>query len=200
MSSEPLQISSVRLVYVQDTDSCAPAGTSELVIETHDAGGGPYVTLTTERWAIDPEDIDAFAAALKGAIALIPEKDSVAVTEPLHLTLPLPAKELSPNARVHWAKKAKAAKSQRMGAQIRAMLAANGRTPCWTRAQTRAVFYFPTNRRRDMDNAQAALKAAWDGIADAGVIANDSGLVHLPPEMRIDKANPRVEISIVAIE
>ena len=36
----------------------------------------------------------------------------------------------------------------------------------------------------------------WDGIADAGVVADDVGLTHEPVQMLVDRKNPRVEITI----
>ena len=119
----------------------------------------------------------------------------------LRLTLPLPAKALSPNARVHWAHKARVVKEHREFAWAIAMLAISpGRKPKWERAEAEATFYWPTRHRRDRDNAAASLKAYWDGIADAGVLADDAGLVHLPVRMEHDAANPRVEVIIRALE
>jgi len=118
----------------------------------------------------------------------------------IQLTLPLPAKALHPNARVHWAAKAKAVKAARRGAWIRAMEAIlPGKPPRWDQAETRVVAYYATNRRRDSDGLASSLKSCWDGIADAGVVANDSGLRHTSPEMQVDRTNPRVEITITEV-
>ena len=115
----------------------------------------------------------------------------------LPLTLPLPPKALSPNARGHWGAKARAVAGYRQRAYMVACVEVPAsKRPGWERAETRVVFYLPDRRRRDMDNLAASLKAAWDGIADAGIVQNDSGLYHHPPEMRVDKANPRVEIEV----
>jgi len=38
-----------------------------------------------------------------------------------------------------------------------------------------------------------------DGIADAGVVANDHDLTQLPAVQRIDKEHPRVEITITEV-
>jgi crossover junction endodeoxyribonuclease RusA len=120
---------------------------------------------------------------------------------PVRLTLPLPAKALSPNGRPHWRAKAAAVKEHREAAWAAALLAIRpGRKPRWERAEAEAVFYWPTRHRRDRDNAAASLKAYWDGIADAGVLADDAGLVHLPVRMEYDAANPRVEVIIRALE
>jgi len=117
------------------------------------------------------------------------------------IVLPLPAPALSPNARVHWAKKAKATKAYRNHAWSEAKTAtwdgSTYRPPRWERAEVRATFYFPDRRRRDRDNMLASLKSAFDGIADAGIVVNDSGLIPAPPEVRVDKTGiPRVIITI----
>ena len=84
------------------------------------------------------------------------------------VVLSWPPKELSPNARVHWSKKAKAAKKQRSDAHLIALAAGwnrlqfpPGRLHLWI------DFYPPTRRWPDDDNMLARLKPARDGIADA---------------------------------
>jgi crossover junction endodeoxyribonuclease RusA len=113
----------------------------------------------------------------------------------LTITLPLPPRELNPNARCHWAKKAKAVKEYRRRAWALARKAMRT-PPRWKEAEARAVFYWPDRRRRDRDNAQASLKAAWDGITDAGMLEDDSGLTHRPCGWHVDRKNPRVELTI----
>lgn len=123
----------------------------------------------------------------------------------IRLTLPVPAKPLWPNRRPHWAEKARAIKDARFSAFAYARDAVwkldpqDHRPPMWSEAETRVVFYFPDARTRDRDNAAAALKAYWDGIADAGVVANDAGLIHYPPELRVDRDRPRVEIEVLPL-
>ena len=66
--------------------------------------------------------------------------------------------------------------------------------PRWERATYQATFYRPGKRakRMDDDNAIASLKGVLDGLQDAGVIVNDSGLTHLPPVQLIgDEASER---------
>ena len=84
------------------------------------------------------------------------------------LVLPWPAKELSPNARVHWSKRSRAAKLQRADARIAAIVAGwadmdipDGRLHLWI------DFHPPTRRMPDDDNMLARIKPARDGIADA---------------------------------
>ena len=82
------------------------------------------------------------------------------------IDLPWPDKVLSPNARVHWSRKAKAVKSARQTAAWLVLAATN--TKCWWNAVNLTVeFCPPDNRRRDRDNLIASLKAATDGISDA---------------------------------
>jgi hypothetical protein len=66
-----VKLESIVTLYSQEADSCAPINTEycELSIEITDAGGGPYAVIKTERWALDADAIDAFAAELKRRIA-----------------------------------------------------------------------------------------------------------------------------------
>lgn len=90
----------------------------------------------------------------------------VAVSE---LILPWPARELHPNARVHWSRRSKAAKAAKAGAHVLALqagwnrlaLPADGRLHVWIDA------YPADRRRRDADGLLSSMKAALDGIADA---------------------------------
>jgi crossover junction endodeoxyribonuclease RusA len=84
------------------------------------------------------------------------------------IELPWPAKELSPNARGHWAKMARFKKGARELAGWTAKEAG------WESQRARSnlaiitvTFHAPDKRRRDLDNAIASFKSAQDGIADA---------------------------------
>jgi Holliday junction resolvase RusA-like endonuclease len=113
------------------------------------------------------------------------------------VTLPVPDRKLSPNARCHWAAKATAIRSYRTNACLITHCACvKAGVTGWLRARVTIRFYFASNRRRDKDNCLAMLKSAFDGIADSGLILNDSGLTPMPPEMMVDKLNPRVEITL----
>lgn len=94
--------------------------------------------------------------------------------------LPWPDSKLSPNARGHWTATAKAKAAQRgyTHAVTQQVMQAHGlckghleRSPS---AHVAIVFHAPDNRRRDIDNCLASIKAALDGIADATGI--DDGL------------------------
>jgi len=112
------------------------------------------------------------------------------------ITLPLPDKSLSPNARVHWAKKSKVVKAYRAAAFLASFAATKGQRLGWHNATYKAAFHWPNARRRDADNAIASIKSALDGIADAGVVLNDSGLWPERPTFTTDRDNPRIEITI----
>lgn len=81
--------------------------------------------------------------------------------------LPWPHPDLSPNARVHFQRKARRVKAARRDAFYAVMKAAQGR-----RAETgghvelELVFIPPNKRRFDDDGMVARMKSARDGIAD----------------------------------
>ncbi|KRG63912.1 hypothetical protein ABB26_10050 [Stenotrophomonas humi] len=84
------------------------------------------------------------------------------------LILPWPHKDLSPNARVHWSRKAKAAKAARHLAGVAAIAAGwKGAALPGGRVHLQIDFYPPTRMRPDDDNMLARFKPARDGIADA---------------------------------
>lgn len=115
----------------------------------------------------------------------------------IRITLSLPHKDLSPNARPYWAKKAKLVAAYREQAWA-LTLAAGGHGLRWERARARATFYWKDSRRRDIRNAEHSLKAAYDGIVDAGLIVDDRAevLTHDATEFAMDAKRPRVEIVI----
>jgi crossover junction endodeoxyribonuclease RusA len=123
------------------------------------------------------------------------------ISQPLviRLQLSLPPRVLWPNARTHWFGKARATKAYRFAAGVNAKAAT---PPGWTMPTAASVqcdFYFRDRRRRDRDNLLAALKAAFDGLADAGVVADDSALTYLPISIGYDRERPRVEITVTPL-
>ena len=106
--------------------------------------------------------------------------------------LPWPPKELSPNARVHFHKKAKIAKKYRADAYS-ACLAVG--VPQITDSCPWAFITFnpPDNRRRDLDNMLASIKSGLDGIASA-IGIDDSQL-----SLTIRKGEP-VKGGLVTVE
>jgi hypothetical protein len=87
--------------------------------------------------------------------------------------LPLPHRVLHPNGRTRkhgW--RAKLVKEAR---QLAGYIArCNAPAKPWKRAKYRVTFSLP--RKQDEDNLGAWLKSYLDGIQDAGIVANDSGL------------------------
>lgn len=122
----------------------------------------------------------------------------------VEITLSLPPKALSPNARVHWAEKYKITRAYRQQAAYLTRIVIgkvfDWKPPQWKHATAKMTFYFKDPwRRRDPDNLGASMKAGVDGIVDAGLLKDDSGLRHEPVEIDKagDKMNPRVVIEIV---
>jgi Holliday junction resolvase RusA-like endonuclease len=126
----------------------------------------------------------------------------------LTITLPLPPKELSPNYTVgsRGQRLGKAAKTKKYRkhaceeTQIATGAFSNRAAWYWPAAEVQCTFYYKDTRRRDKDNALASMKAAFDGIADAGLVGDDSALTYLPVKMLKSKENPRVEIEITRKE
>lgn len=82
------------------------------------------------------------------------------------IRLPWPPAVLSPNARVHYMRRASAAKKYRGDARLIAQSQGCRALDC--EALTAEItFCPPDNRRRDTDNLLAQVKSGLDGIADA---------------------------------
>jgi len=115
------------------------------------------------------------------------------------IILPLPVRKLSPNARVHWAEKAKLVRASRKVASLAALEALNlRRPPGWLKAKMEIRAFFKTMNFCDPDNFIASLKSSIDGIADSGIIANDKSLWPERPTFEKDAENPRIEITITS--
>lgn len=83
----------------------------------------------------------------------------------MHLVMPWPPADLSPNARIHWAALARAKKKFREECGWQAK--AQGAWPIKAdRIAVAFTFYPPSRRRIDLDNCIARMKAGIDGIAD----------------------------------
>tara|TARA_B110000444_G_C18724334_1_gene540068 strand:+ start:102 stop:485 length:384 start_codon:yes stop_codon:yes gene_type:complete len=114
---------------------------------------------------------------------------------PIDFEMPLPPRELQPNHRCHWRAKARAVKLYRNVACGVVLGTFIPNEPLGS-LLVQATFYHASKRRRDRDNLLASLKAAFDGMTDAGLVADDSLMVHLPVKTEIDRDNPRVVIRI----
>lgn len=81
------------------------------------------------------------------------------------IILPWPPTALSPNARGHWSKLAKAKKAYREACAWTAKL--HGASPIQAdRLHLTLEFVPPSRRAFDLDNALASCKAGLDGLAD----------------------------------
>jgi len=114
------------------------------------------------------------------------------------ITLPLPRRELSPNARCHWRLKARVVSHYRTTARVMVGMSTHA-PPAYRAASCEPRFFFAQNRKRDRDNLLASLKSSFDGLADGGLIVNDSAMTYLPVVVAIDRTNPRVELHITEI-
>lgn len=116
----------------------------------------------------------------------------------LTITIPHPPKECRPNGQHgHWAKKSEAKKAYRGVSHLACIAALRGRMPeRWRQAKVQVIAYTKTAQHQDPDNLIASLKAAFDGIADAQIVANDKGLWPERPVILKDPVNPRIELTI----
>ena len=62
----------------QESDCCSDDdGGSEITIQTHDGGGGVYLTIETKRWALDPDDFEPFVESMRQLLKTVEvKKDS----------------------------------------------------------------------------------------------------------------------------
>jgi len=124
--------------------------------------------------------------------------------ESITVILPIPNRALSPNFMVGGIggrmMKAKAtSKLRRLACE--AIGAERIESLPWNKVMVSAVFSHKTKRRRDQDNAMASLKAAYDGIVDAGVVPDDD-YEHMnrgTPTFNYDTEFPRVTLTIERI-
>lgn len=123
--------------------------------------------------------------------------------EKITIVLPLPPRQLSPNvpAGTRRGRIVRAVMSKRYKGQAREA-AESYRGIHWKKAEVFADFYHKTKRRRDDVNHMAMLKAAYDGIIQAGILPDDDSehLRTTGAEFHIDKTNPRVEITLTRIK
>lgn len=113
------------------------------------------------------------------------------------VTLPWPARALHPNARVHWSRRAKAAKRAREDAAWLAVAA--GVEPLSAQAvNVTMIFFPPDNRPRDVDGMLSACKASIDGIADLLGIDDSRWNFVLRREPPKKPGSVRIEIEVAA--
>lgn len=117
----------------------------------------------------------------------------------MQLVLPVPPRQLSPNARCHWRVVAKHKKAYKTTCLLLACDMVNkmigGKPPRWKSATIRYSAHFKS-RAWDDDNLIGAMKYARDAIADAGIVENDRGFTTLPVESFGYSKNPRIIVTI----
>ncbi|GAI29230.1 unnamed protein product [marine sediment metagenome] len=124
--------------------------------------------------------------------------------ESVTIVLPLPAKVLQPNCTVatmggRFMKAAAIKRYRRLAKE--AVEAECIETAPWEKVSVKARFYFKNTRNRDPDNATGSLKAAYDGIIDAGLVTDDDyeHMKRMPPVFGGDHNYPRVELAITKV-
>jgi hypothetical protein len=98
------------------------------------------------------------------------------------LSLPFPYRELHPNDRPHFHKKAAAVRTYRMEAKVEAKRVMGttyrpGEYPLRTPVQAQVTFTVTDERQRDEDGLMASLKPMWDGFVDARLLLEDHNKV-----------------------
>jgi hypothetical protein len=110
------------------------------------------------------------------------------------IRLPFTGPPLRSNARLHWAEKAKQTRRIRDAAAFAARLCGEVVAPPVT---VTLVWTVIDNRRRDTGAASPTLKAALDGIVDAGLLPGDHSTVVVEERCRIEVGTtPGVRIEI----
>lgn len=101
----------------------------------------------------------------------------------ISLLLPWPSdKALSPNARVHWAEKARAKKAMR---HSWALLAKSQglKAAATENLELHLVFMQKDRRPRDLDNLLASCKAGLDGLADVLAVDDSKWAVRMEKDL-----------------
>lgn len=89
----------------------------------------------------------------------------------MRIELPYPNSGLNPNKKIHWAKKAKLAKTAKHTAYVLTLEQLDVRKRSMYQLKDKihldVMFCPPDLRRRDLDNMIASMKSYFDGIAQA---------------------------------
>lgn len=123
----------------------------------------------------------------------VPATPAVAGPGPYTITLPAGLRLLNSNQRIHRHEQARLTRALRAAAHqavtedqaLMAALAAAKPGPLLERAHILAVYHPPTNGRRDPANYYPGVKAAVDGIVDAGLLDDDDHTHVVGPDMRL---------------
>lgn len=112
------------------------------------------------------------------------------------IDLPWPNKGLSPNARIHWRRKARISKDAKADAiwfsKEAGIRAGDPDIPQSLRVTV--IFHPPDSRRRDLDNMLASLKPALDGVAFATGVDDSKWQIALRKEAPRKGGSVRIEL------
>lgn len=105
------------------------------------------------------------------------------------LDLPFDRPPITANQRLHHMAKARLTRQVRRAASF---LARSARIPTLDTCTVRMVWFVTDRHRRDADNLVPTLKAACDGLVDAGVVSDDipSLMTKRMPEIVLRKGEP----------
>jgi crossover junction endodeoxyribonuclease RusA len=114
----------------------------------------------------------------------------------IRITLPWPPRELHPNSRIHWAKRAKFAKQCRTLAQGLTLAAGvrRGDSDIPHNLKVTAIFCPPDRRRRDLDNMLSSAKNFLDGIADVIGVDDSKWQIALRRDEPVKGGAVRIEL------
>lgn len=114
----------------------------------------------------------------------------------ISIDLPWPSRVLHPNARAHWAQKAKAVKKARADAAWSAKAAGirRGDYDIPLNLRVTAVFCPPDSRARDADGMLSSCKAYFDGIADVIGVDDSKWQIALRREAAVKGGSVRIEL------
>lgn len=76
MKESSVQLYESMDTWTQDNDCCDDQSCGQqIIVKTQDGGGGPFIVLETERWAIDADGIDKFCAMLKSTVERVEKSE-----------------------------------------------------------------------------------------------------------------------------
>lgn len=106
------------------------------------------------------------------------------------------ARALSPNGRVHWARRAEAKRAVARHIAAAAVLQGIGAVDGPVRVSFRWVF--PTNGRHDIDNLIATSKPIIDALVTAGILEDDDSrhVVAVSADVAVEKGRRALEITL----
>lgn len=112
----------------------------------------------------------------------------------LTVDLPWPSRALHPNARVHWAIKARAAKKARADPHGKTLAAGIRRIP-ESGLRVTCIFFPPDNRRRDADGMLSSCRSYFDRIADVIRVDDSRWEIDLQRGQNRKPGSVRIEIT-----